>query len=72
MIWTRNRATLWSWSPRFQAVIVGQESGHRTSVSFMRWRTATEAAAWCARMNRITCHLRDPLTLWDYEPISRA
>jgi len=63
--------SVWTWMRRlvrprrWTVVIVGRESGTRTTFTAVRFRSYDEAAAWCVRMNA-----RSPwndLTYW--EPI---
>lgn len=53
---------------RYRAVIVGNESGNRSPLEFMRWHTEEDAKRWCALANQHD-KMRDPLTTWEYEEI---
>lgn len=61
------------WRPRYEAVIVGRESGIVTALSFVRFRSAVDAWRWCVRMNNQ--HMdrtgSDPLTYYDFRTIER-
>ena len=57
----------WPWRYRYQAVIVGLESGNRQSLDLLQWRRERDAAAWCDQMNAKGDDLG--LTRWEYEPI---
>lgn len=64
------RLPVWMRRDRYQAVIVGLESGNRLPLSLMRFKTEQDAYAWCLRMNQaLGDHL--PLTRWTYEEIPR-
>jgi len=39
------------WRPRFEAVIIGRESGNETRLPFIRFRSAVDAWRWCLQMN---------------------
>ncbi len=53
---------------RYQAVIIGLESGSETALTFVRFRTVDEADAWVAKMNAAT-EAPAGLTMFDWEPI---
>lgn len=63
--------TACGYTPGWTVVIVGRESGHRTQpLSFLKFITYEEAAAWCVRLN--DAHLRaDGPNLTYYEPVLR-
>lgn len=42
----------WFGRYRYEAVIVGEESGNVTRLEFVRFRTEEAAQAWVAQMNR--------------------
>jgi hypothetical protein len=57
---------------RYQVVIVGQESGNRTALPWLRFRHAVDADRWCDRMNIAHGdHGPWPLTKYVYEEIPR-
>ncbi len=54
--------------PRYEAVILGTESGNVTHLPFVRFRLERDAETWCQRMNA-TMKDTNPLTIFDYVEI---
>jgi hypothetical protein len=56
---------------RWEAILIGQESGNITVVNWVRFRKEEDMEAWAKKMNdaerRTTAG--KPLTLWGYQPI---
>ncbi len=61
----------WPWRYRYQVVIIGTESGNRTSLPFVRFRDYHKAHRWCARMNMDHASI-DGLTYYNVEEIPGA
>lgn len=53
---------------RYQAVIIGLESGHRSAIPFVRFRNQRRAMLWVLTM---TTYDPNPLTRWSFEEIPR-
>lgn len=54
---------------RYRAVIIGTESGNRTPIDFVRFRTERQAVMWCVNMTNMEREADNPLTHWHYEVI---
>lgn len=61
----------WPWRYKYQALIIGRESGNRSSLPFVRFRRADEAMAWCIRMNDAQNTQADSLTYYAFEVIKK-
>lgn len=48
--------------PRYEAHLVGLESGHRTPVKFIRFHSRKTGEQWCQRMNSTSY---TTLTRWE-------
>jgi hypothetical protein len=53
---------------RYQAVIIGLESGNETVLPFVRFRSVEQADEWVTRMNK-AAEVHPPLTAFDWQPI---
>lgn len=65
--------TKWHWH-RWTIVIVGRESGNRTTLPFVRFRNRDQADIWCIAMNlttRAVSEVDQPLTYFTPEEIKR-
>jgi hypothetical protein len=59
----------WPLPYRYQVVIVGRESGNRSPLSFVQFRSLQAAMAWCIAQNERANSTGGNLTYYEWEKI---